>query len=83
MAQMAEEFGVSKDKIRVEEKSTNTYDQALEFNKMFVTKDIKIGLVTSAYHMKTKRKRIPEVFQQCAAFAFQLSLRLSRWHSRC
>ena len=62
MAQMAEEFGVSKDKIRVEEKSTNTYDQALEFNKMFVTKDIKIGLVTSAYHMKRSEKEFRKFF---------------------
>jgi uncharacterized SAM-binding protein YcdF (DUF218 family) len=62
MAQMAEEFGVPGDKIRIEAKSKNTYDQALEFNKMFFNKDIKIGLVTSAFHMKRSEKEFRKYF---------------------
>lgn len=51
MARMAEDFGVPKERIRIEAKSTNTYEHALELNRMFVDKNLKIGLVTSAYHM--------------------------------
>lgn len=63
MAQMAENFGVPKDKIRIEAKSENTYQHALEFNKMFVSKDIKIGLVTSAYHMNRSEKEFRKFFK--------------------
>lgn len=52
MAQMADDFGIPKTRIRIESKSENTYQHAVEFNKMFIDKDIKVGLVTSAYHMK-------------------------------
>lgn len=62
MAQMAEEFGVPKDKIRIDAKSNNTYEHALEFDKMFIAKDIKIGLVTSAYHMKRSEKEFRKFF---------------------
>lgn len=62
MAQMAEEFSVPKDKIRIDAKSNNTHEHALEFNKMFVDKDIKIGLVTSAYHMKRSEKEFRKFF---------------------
>lgn len=62
MAQMAEEFGVPKDKIQVDAKSNNTYEHAVEFNKRFVNKDIKIGLVTSAFHMKRSEKEFRKFF---------------------
>jgi uncharacterized SAM-binding protein YcdF (DUF218 family) len=62
MAHMAEGFGVPKDKIRVEAKSTNTYEHAVEFNKIFVNKDLKIGLSTSAYHMKRSEKEFKKFF---------------------
>lgn len=62
MAQMAEELGVPKDKIRIDDKSGNTYEHALEFNKIFSNKDIKIGLVTSASHMKRSEKQFRKFF---------------------
>jgi len=62
MAQMAEELGVPQNKIRVDIQSDNTYSHALEFNKMFSNKDIKIGLVTSAYHMKRSEKQFHKFF---------------------
>ena len=52
MAQMAESLGVPGHRIRLEAKSRNTHEHAVEFNKMFAGKDIRIGLVTSAWHMK-------------------------------
>lgn len=62
MAQMAEQFGASKDKILIEPKSKNTYNHALEFNKLFADKNIKIGLVTSASHMKRSEKQFRKYF---------------------
>lgn len=62
MAQTAEQFGVSKDKILIEPKSKNTYNHALEFNKLFADKNIKIGLVTSASHMKRSEKQFRKYF---------------------
>jgi uncharacterized SAM-binding protein YcdF (DUF218 family) len=62
MAQMAEELGVPRDKIRVEAKSENTYQNAVEFNKMFGNKNIKIGLVTSAFHMKRSEREFKKYF---------------------
>jgi uncharacterized SAM-binding protein YcdF (DUF218 family) len=63
MAQMAEAFGVPKDKIRIDAKSNNTYEHARELNKMFVNKEIKIGLVTSAYHMQRSEKVFQKFFR--------------------
>jgi uncharacterized SAM-binding protein YcdF (DUF218 family) len=62
MAQTAEVLGVPKERIRVEAKSGNTYEHAVEFNKMFINKDMKIGLVTSAYHMKRSEKEFKKYF---------------------
>ena len=64
MAQMAEAFGVPKARIRIEPKSENTYQHAIEFNKMFIDKDIRIGLVTSAYHMKRSEKEFRKYFKK-------------------
>ena len=63
MAQMAETFGVPKERIRIEAQSENTYEHAVEFNKMFVDKDLKIGLVTSAYHMKRSEAEFRKFFR--------------------
>lgn len=62
MAQIAEDFGVPKERIRLEAKSTNTYEHALELNRMFVDKNLKIGLVTSAYHMKRSETQFRKFF---------------------
>ena len=63
MAEMAETFGVPRERIRIESKSENTYEHAVEFNKMFVDKDLKIGLVTSAYHMKRSETEFRKFFK--------------------
>jgi len=62
MAQMAQDFGVPKERIRIEAKSENTYEHALEFNRMFVDKDMKVGLVTSAFHMKRSEREFKKYF---------------------
>ncbi|MRR18084.1 MAG: YdcF family protein [Deltaproteobacteria bacterium] len=64
MAGMAETFGVPGERIRIEAKSRNTYEHAVEFNKMFTNKDIKIGLVTSAFHMKRSETEFRKYFKK-------------------
>lgn len=63
MALTAEELGVPRNKIRIEPKSENTYEHAVEFNKLFNDKNIRIGLVTSACHMKRSEKEFRKYFK--------------------
>jgi len=63
MARMAEDLGVPKEKIRLDEKSENTYQHAVELDKMFADKNIRIGLVTSASHMKRSEVEFLKYFK--------------------
>ena len=63
MAEMAESLGVPGHRIRLEAKSRNTHEHAMEFNKMFADKDIRIGLVTSAWHMKRSEAEFRKFFK--------------------
>lgn len=67
MAKMAEELGVPRDKIRIEPKSRNTFEHAEEFKKMFVDKNLKVGLVTSASHMKRSQRQFRKYFNNVLA----------------
>ena len=62
MAKLAQELGVPKERIRIDVKSRNTYEHAVELNRMFVDKHIKIGVVTSAYHMQRSEKEFKKFF---------------------
>jgi uncharacterized SAM-binding protein YcdF (DUF218 family) len=62
MARLAEKLGVPKEKIRIEPNSKNTGENAVELNKMFVNKNINIGLVTSAFHMKRSEREFKKYF---------------------
>ena len=62
MAKLAEKLGVPKEKIRVEAKAINTWTSAVELNKMFANKNISIGLVTSASHLKRTEKEFKKYF---------------------
>lgn len=63
MAQMAESLGVPGHKIRLEAKSRNTYEHAVELSKMFPDKDVRLGLVTSAWHMKRSEAQFRKYFK--------------------
>jgi uncharacterized SAM-binding protein YcdF (DUF218 family) len=69
MAQMAESLGVPRERIRTDAKSGNTYEHAVELNKMFTHKDIRIGLVTSAFHMKRSEKVFRKYFKNVLPLA--------------
>ena len=55
-------LGVSPYGIKVDPVSRNTWEHAEELNKMFQNKDMKIGLVTSAYHMKRSERVFRKYF---------------------
>ena len=62
MAKLAEKLGVPKEKIRIEPNSKNTGENAREMSKIFVNKNINIGLVTSAFHMKRSEREFKKYF---------------------
>ena len=63
MAQMAESFGVPGHRIRLEAKSRNTHEHAVELSKMFPDKNVRLGLVTSAWHMKRSEAEFRKYFK--------------------
>ncbi|MGP8154504.1 MAG: YdcF family protein [Smithella sp.] len=62
MAKLAEKLGMPKEKIRIEPNSKNTSENASNFNKMFSNKNVNIGLVTSAFHMKRSEGEFKKYF---------------------
>ncbi len=62
MARLAQNLGVPKEKIKIEDRSANTWQNAAEFNKMFTNKNISVGIVTSAYHMKRSEREFKKYF---------------------
>jgi len=62
MARLAEKLGVPGEKIRIESNSKNTTQNAVEVNKIFANKNIAIGLVTSAFHMKRSEREFKKYF---------------------
>ena len=68
MTRLAEKLGIPKEKIRMEAKSINTWDSAVELNQMFANKNISIGLVTSAVHLKRAEKEFKKYFNNVVPF---------------
>lgn len=68
MAQRAVALGVPKEKIKIDAKSNNTFEHAIEFNKMFKGQNISIGVVTSGYHMKRSEKEFKKYFKNVFPF---------------
>ena len=62
MAKRALSLGVPKEIIKIDSRSVNTWQSAEEINKMFRSKDIRIGLVTSAFHMKRSEREFKKYF---------------------
>jgi uncharacterized SAM-binding protein YcdF (DUF218 family) len=62
MAKLAEKLGVPGEKIRIESNSKNTGENAGELHKMFSNKNVSIGLVTSAFHMKRSEREFKKYF---------------------
>jgi len=63
MAKLAENLGVPREKIKIEPNSRNTSQNAGEVNKMLNNKNVNIGLVTSAFHMKRSEREFKKYFK--------------------
>lgn len=63
----AERLGVPTASLMIDPNSRNTWEHAAELNKIFHAKDIKIGLVTSAYHMKRSEREFKKYFPNVTA----------------
>ena len=62
MARSAQRLGIPKEKIRMDPRSRNTWEHAVELNKMFRDKNMVLGLVTSAYHLKRSEREFNKYF---------------------
>ncbi|MEN6374701.1 MAG: YdcF family protein [Smithella sp.] len=62
MARVALKMGVPKEKVRIDAQSNNTWEHAVELNKMFADKNIGVGIVTSGYHMKRSEREFKKYF---------------------
>jgi uncharacterized SAM-binding protein YcdF (DUF218 family) len=62
MAKLAEELGVPKEKIMIEPDSINTGENAAKVSRLLDNKDLRIGLVTSAFHMKRSEREFKKYF---------------------
>jgi uncharacterized SAM-binding protein YcdF (DUF218 family) len=69
MAQSAQKLGIPKEKIRMDSRSQNTWEHAIELNKMFRDKNLTLGLVTSAYHLKRSEKEFNKYFNNVMPLA--------------
>lgn len=77
MAQKALAMGVPREKIRIDAKSTNTWEHATELNKMFTNKNIYIGIVTCGYHMKRSEREFKKYFRNVVPFPASYSYSLT------
>ncbi len=62
MAKLAVSLGVPKEIIKIDSRSVNTWQSAVEINKIFGNKDIRVGLVTSAFHLKRSEREFRKYF---------------------
>jgi len=62
MAAAAERLGVPRERILVDALSENTRGHAVEMDRRFADKTIRIGLVTSAYHLKRSEREFRAYF---------------------
>lgn len=69
MARAAERFGVPREMILVDPLSENTRGHALEMDRRFSDKNLRIGLVTSAYHLKRSKTEFNKYFPNVSLFS--------------
>ena len=68
MAETAGRLGVPAGSIRIDVRSTNTREHPVEVSKMFPDKHVRIGLVTSAYHMPRSTHEFRKYFPGLVAY---------------
>jgi uncharacterized SAM-binding protein YcdF (DUF218 family) len=68
MAAAASHLGVPAARIRTDMKSRNTREHAVELSRMFPDRELRLGLVTSAYHMPRSAHEFRRFFDNVVAF---------------
>ena len=63
MAAVSKKLGVPEFKIIIDSKSKNTMEHAVELNKLIRDKELRIGIVTSGYHMKRSIREFGKYFK--------------------
>jgi len=62
LARSAKSLGIPKENIKIESDSNNTAENAGQLNKLFGNRNIRIGLVTSAFHMQRSEREFKKYF---------------------
>jgi uncharacterized SAM-binding protein YcdF (DUF218 family) len=81
MAAAAGRLGVPREKILVDSRSENTRGHAVEMDRLFADKTIRIGLVTSAYHLKRSEREIRNYFPNVSPFPSDYLYSYPRGHA--
>jgi uncharacterized SAM-binding protein YcdF (DUF218 family) len=69
MARAAERLGVPRERILEDPLSENTRGHAIEMDHRFSDKNLRIGLVTSAYHLKRSETEFRKYFPNVSLFS--------------
>jgi len=77
MCNGARDLGISENSIIVDDSSMNTREHAAEVARMFETKNVRIGLISSGFHMKRSerefKKHFPNIIPLPSNFLFSRS----------
>lgn len=68
MAATARQLGVPAARIKIDMKSRNTREHAVELSRMFSDRRTRLGLVTSAYHMPRSTHEFRKYFQNVVSY---------------
>jgi len=79
MARLARLFGVPEEKMLLESNSRTTWEQALEVSKLLKRRDLTIGIVTSAIHMRRSLQSFGSFFPKVVPLPFD-SISWPKWN---
>lgn len=68
MARAAERLGVPRERLLEDPLSENTHGHAVEIGRRFSDRNLRIGLVTSAYHLKRSEAEFRKYFRNVSLF---------------
>jgi uncharacterized SAM-binding protein YcdF (DUF218 family) len=69
MGKAAERLGVPKERIVMDSASRNTKEHAIEASRMLRDKNVRVGIVTSAIHMKRSEREFRKYFENVVPLA--------------
>jgi uncharacterized SAM-binding protein YcdF (DUF218 family) len=69
MTRAAERLGVPRERLLLDPLSENTWRHAIEMDRRFSDKNLRIGLVSSAYHLKRSETEFKKYFSNVSLFS--------------